>query len=267
MLVTGRPGADPQLWVHPIVHLQVNDQDPGDHRNAKVAVALGAASVAVATTQLLVANLAGVVFACLFVVAGGLAFLWRRFRAQFTPVHGFVLAFVVIGAAGAGAAVARAFPPGKAQPAAQGTSSSPSPSRVSPTASQSTATDACRPEGSFASPRTNARIDTSTQVRGSGRLCANQTLWVLIKEGGNVWVQGKDSMTVSNDEWSSAMPAKTCENYCAKQVVFFLVVTDPEDTGSIKMALSNAAQHDGARLPEIPVSAHILDRVPVIVQQ
>lgn len=245
----------------------MNDRNAGDHRNAKIAVALGAASVAIAVTQLLVANLAGVVSACLFIVVGGLAALWRWFRPHFTLVHGLILAFVVIAAAGAGAAVARALPPGNAQLAAKGTRSSPSPSRVSPTASQTAATDDCRPEGRFTSPRTNAKVDTSTQVRGSARLCAYQTLWVLIKEGGNVWVQGKESMTVANGEWSSATPAKTCKNYCAQQVVFVLVATNPEETGSIKLALNNAAKDQGVKLPEIPENTDILDRASVIIQQ
>ena len=104
-------------------------------------------------------------------------------------------------------------------------------------------------------------------MRGVARLCDKQTLWVLAKEGGNVWVQGKEPMTVSSGQWSSTTPAKACKNYCPEQVVFVLVVTDAAETGSIELALNRTSLDQGAKLPEIPKNAKILDQVAVTIQQ
>jgi hypothetical protein len=49
----------------------MNDRNVDDRRIKKITLVLGTASVAVAIAQLFVANFAGVLIACLFIVAGG----------------------------------------------------------------------------------------------------------------------------------------------------------------------------------------------------
>lgn len=227
-------------------------------------MALSAAAVGVAVTQLFVSNFVGMAFACLLVAAGAGAILWRRRHSLSGQMFGLILGFVVIAATGAGIAADRTLKTaGNTQVSAHGATASPSPSNVMPTKWSPVEPDSCRPDGNFTSPLTNAYADESTQVRGNANLCADQMLWVLIQEGENVWVQGKQAMTVSNGTWSSATPAKMCAKHCAKQAIFILVATGPEGSGSIKMTLRNTAQSDGAKLPEVPLNATTLDRAEV----